>query len=134
MTQLLWDAHAELSLGIPGPGVLAAERAVLGCLLTDCGLATVVARVALRVSHFGDMRHRTIFYAMLEREVKALPYDLILIVADLEETGRLKSVGGAEYVASLTDNIPSVDCVLAYARVVVDGALARRIAATKAPR
>jgi len=134
VSEALWAARQDLALGVSGPGVAMAERAVLGCLLIDSGLASTVARAALRVSHFADPRHQRIFHAMLTRETKASRYDLVTIIADLDADGRLSDAGGVVYISSLLDNVPDVESVLEYARCVIDGALMRRVAASRSPR
>lgn len=129
------DANAELALGSSGAACLLAERAVLGCLLIDSGLyRRELDRVALRVSHFAVPAHRLVYFAMLEREARGGAFDLVTIANDLERTGKLHEAGGAVYLASLTDNVPDVEQVAAYARCVIDASVSRRMLALKEAR
>lgn len=126
------DARAEITERRPGEAVLLAERCCLGALLIDSALIASTAKVNLRVSHFGSEAHQTIFHAMLERDVRHSRFDLVIISNDLEATGRLAKAGGVAYLASLLDRVPDVESIEEYARCVVDGSVARRMAALKA--
>lgn len=123
------DARDEIAERRPGEAVLMAERCCLGALLIDSGLMAATAKVNLRVSHFGGTPHQTIFHAMLEREARGSRFDLVVIAADLEAAGKLAAAGGVAYLASLLDRVPDVESVEEYARCVIDGSVARRMAA-----
>lgn len=109
-----------------GPQVRAVERALLGCLLTDCSLLTITVLDGLKAEHFASPGHRTIFAAMLARRAKKARFDSVLLSADLEDAGSLEDIGGASYLSFCLDNT-DLDSVSEYIAVVKDAALARRI-------
>ncbi len=103
-----------------------AERAVLGAVLLDPQALDTAVEV-LRPEDFHRVAHRAIFGAFGELFRRAEAIDIITVRAELERVGALESCGGAAFVASLIDGLPRVSNVSAYARIVQDKALLRKM-------
>lgn len=110
---------------------LDAERAVLANVILSAG-ASFAALDALGIAEavFGDSRHGTIWAAFRALHQRGVPVDIITLGAELRAMERAHTVGGAQYLAELTDYIPSLAHTDAHAGVVMD--IARlRLAAEK---
>ena len=81
------------------------EKAVLGAILLEVEhVATVLAYV--NIEHFALSSHREILRAISNLNRRQRTPDLVTVVEELGQTGKLESVGGAEYVSSLIDGVP----------------------------
>jgi len=110
------------------PHNLEAERAVLGSVLLDNG-ALNVALETLSKDDFFSESHRVTFEKMLEISEKSRTIDLVTLSEELSKEGLLEKVGGAGYLAALTDGVPvgSTASVAEYSRIVREKALVRRL-------
>jgi len=88
------------------PHSLEAERSVLGAMLLDQELA-VEALDALHIEDFFDRKHRRIFQACRELDSRNSVTDIVTVGEELERRKVFAEAGGIEYIASLTDDIPS---------------------------
>ncbi len=110
------------------PHNLEAERALLGSILLDNGVLNQALELIDKSDFFSD-GHRTIFEKMLGLSEKNRTIDLVTLSEDLSREGLLEKVGGAGYVAALTDGIPigvsaSID---EYSRIIKEKSLVRRL-------
>lgn len=106
-----------------------AERAVLAAALLDAeGAARVIPRIAAIVTtaDFYDPRHATLWEVFLAVHRRGDAVDVLTVVAELRARDRLHTVGGAQYVGELTDEIPTLAHCEAHARIVLDLATRRR--------
>ena len=103
-----------------------AEQAVLGAILLD---GEVVARVGsiLTPDDFYHEAHREIFRAALSLHDRGAAVDLVTITDELRRAGTLDRIGGAAYVASLADLVPTTANVEYSARIVEEKALLRTL-------
>ncbi len=108
------------------PHSLDAEQAVLGALLMD---PEAVHRVVtfLRPDDFYHPGHSTIYQAILQLIDEGKPVDLLTVTEHLRLEGALERIGGAAYVASLLDVVPTSANVEYYARIVEEKALLRTL-------
>ncbi|RJX16940.1 MAG: replicative DNA helicase [Ammonifex sp.] len=108
------------------PQDIDAEQAVLGAVLLD---PDVVHRVAdlVRPEDFYQEAHRLIYETVLSLDDAGTPIDLITLVAGLRREGHLDRAGGASYVASLVDGVPTTAHAEHYARLVAEKALLRTL-------
>lgn len=116
------------ALAVEVEGILSdpeAERAVLGAAIVDNRLLPHVD-AQLRAEHFHAPPHRAIYSAMLAVAEAGRPVDLVSVVAALREGRQLEDVGGAAYVASLTDSLPRGLPVDGWVRAVREKARRRR--------
>jgi len=107
------------------PQSVEAEQAVLGSILLDNDSLHQVVEI-LEVEDFYREAHRKIFASMLELYNKNEPSDLITLTESLNQKKQLEEVGGASYLSSLVDNIPTAANVLYYAKIVREKSVLRK--------
>ena len=88
------------------PQNLDAERAVLGALLQDQE-AVVTAMETLKAEDFYDPRHQAVFEAISRVNQLSRGVDLVTVDDELRRSGQIDSVGGTEYLATLTQMVPT---------------------------
>lgn len=113
------------NLKIP-PQNLEAEQSVLGSILLEPEALSRVLEVMTGEDFYREA-HRKIFNAMLELYQKGTPVDLITLTEILQNKGQLEDIGGASYLISMTDAIPSAIHVDVYARIVREKSILRRL-------
>ena len=94
-----------------------AERTVLGAVLVD-GTAFNSAAEILNRDDFYREGHRKIFDAMAALAERSATIDLVTVKDELVKSAALEAVGGAAYVASLTDGMPRIVNVEAWSRII----------------
>jgi replicative DNA helicase len=111
------------------PQSIEAEQAVLGTiLLQDKALLKIVE--LLGPDDFYRDAHKTIFAAMLSLFEKREPHDLITVTSLLNDQNKLERVGGASYLASLTDIIPFSGTLVHHATIIQKKSILRRLIQT----
>ncbi len=103
-----------------------AEQAVLGCVLIDDYVPNEIMS-RLSPEDFYSVAHRTIFEAMKNIYNSNKPIDIITLVQELERMGSMETVGGINYVSSLTDIVPSAANYEHYLEIVKQNKLRRKI-------
>ena len=91
-------------------------------LLTGDGRGAVAALTAsgLAAEDFYRERHRRVFRAMVRLTDTGEPVDALTVSEDLARVGELEDAGGASYVHSLANVVPSASNFRAYAEIVKD--------------
>jgi replicative DNA helicase len=118
--------HADTAnLKIP-PQNLEAEQSVLGSILLEPEALSRVLEV-MTGDDFYREAHRKIFASMQDLYRKGTPVDLITLTEVLQNKGQLDEIGGASYLTSLTDAIPSAVHVDVYARIIREKSILRRL-------
>ncbi len=118
------DLSAELRK-IP-PQQLEAEQSLLGGIILDSsGLPSALE--ILKGDEFYKDSHRLIFRAIQDLFEKNEPVDIITLTDILAERNQLEAAGGASYLASLTDHMGSSANVGAYAKIISEKAVLRRL-------
>jgi replicative DNA helicase len=110
------------------PHDLDAEQAVLGCLLIDAD-AILAVRDLLDPGDFYAERHGHIFRAALALSDRGEPVDILTLKVQLERDSSLARSGGIEYLAELSQKMPTAASVRHYAQIVVDSSMRRRLIA-----
>jgi replicative DNA helicase len=103
------------------------EQATLGSLLSDMDAVTAVIQLHLRPADFYSRANMRIFDAILSLDAKGLRADIQTVVQELKQMGKLDEAGGASYVSSLTNIIPSSANIEYYAQVVRNYSLRRSL-------
>ena len=103
-----------------------AEQAALGALLLDEDAVTIVIQY-LRADDFYSNANRRVYEAVLSLFNQGRKADIITVTAELRQAGELDASGGAAYVASLTNVVPSSANVDYYAQIVKDCATRRAL-------
>jgi replicative DNA helicase len=99
------------------PQNIEAEKAVLGSILIDSEAITLVADF-LKPEDFYRNAHKQIYSAMLNLYAQHEPADYQLVIEELERTNKLEEVGGASYITSLTNEVPTSSNIEYYGRIV----------------
>jgi replicative DNA helicase len=108
------------------PHNLEAEEAVLGAVLTAGQLLTEVIAL-VEETDFYRPAHRTIWRAMLRLADRDEPTDPVTVLGELNHTGELADVGGAPFLHTLVEAVPTVSNAGHYAQLVADTARRRRV-------
>ncbi len=114
---------ASLSDKVP-PHNIEAEQAVLGALLLNWGAMSEVVSI-LRPDRFYSLQNQVIYEAMQKLFSKNATGDTISLINELTVENKLEQAGGAAYIASLTDTVPSAANIDYYAQMVLDRASRR---------
>ena len=106
------------------PHNIEAEQAVLGALLLNwTAMAEVVS--ILRPDRFYSLQNQVIYEAMVKLYSKSVTGDTISLINELTVENKIEQAGGAAYIASLTDTVPSAANIDYYAEMVLDRAARR---------
>lgn len=113
-------------IGKKPPQSIPAEKAVLGaCLLNENAIFSAMEFVC--PEDFYLKEHREIFRAMIELNAKNQPCDLVTVAEALGRSGHIDMVGGMEYLATLTAEVPSAASAEYYAKEVSNKATIREL-------
>ena len=99
------------------PQNVEAEISVLGSLMLDKDDIFKVAD-SLGPHDFYKPLHREIYEAMLDLTARNEPIDLLSVTSRLKEKNQLEGMGGAAYLASLVNAVPTASHVAHYASIV----------------
>jgi len=108
------------------PQSIEAEMSILGGILIDNDAINRVLEI-LEPTDFYRESHRKIFGAMLELSDRREPCDLITLTDSLKRRGDLDTCGGAGYLATLVDYVPTAANIAYYCKIVKEKALSRRL-------
>jgi len=108
------------------PHNLDAERSVIGGILLDNSAMFQIMDV-VREEDFYRPAHGKIYAAQMALSAKSEPIDEITLVAELKSQQALEMVGGAVYIASLCDRIPTAANIANYAKIVREKAILRKL-------
>ncbi len=117
---------ADISLEKTLPSNLEAERSILGAILLDDKAVFTIVEI-LKSQDFYLESHRRIFEKMLQLMNNSRPIDLVTLKEELQRANELESVGGATYLASLTDGLPRAVNIEYYAQIVKEKSTLRRL-------
>ena len=108
------------------PQDLEAERSLLGAILRDESLFPDVLE-KIGPNDFYDKKHATIFRALKNIYDRNQSIDLVTARAELKNEGLLKEIGGAGYLAELTNSVPTTAHAISYADLVEEASVRRRL-------
>ncbi|WP_067852653.1 replicative DNA helicase [Nocardia shimofusensis] len=108
------------------PHDMAAEQSVLGgMLLSKDAIADVIE--VLRPGDFYRPAHQAVYDTILDLYGRGEPADPVTVAAGLERRGELKRIGGAPYLVTLTQTVPTAANAGFYAEIVAEKAILRRL-------
>ncbi|MCL5405912.1 MAG: replicative DNA helicase [Deltaproteobacteria bacterium] len=108
------------------PQQIEAEQSLLGGIMVDSsGLPSALE--ILKGDEFYKESHRIIFTAIQDLFEQNEPIDILTVTNLLDQRKQLEGVGGASYIAALTDTMPTASNVGAYAKIVSEKAIQRRL-------
>ena len=99
---------------------------MLGGVLLENNAMNVVLE-SLSVDDFYSEANGKIFEAMIELFRRGQPVDQVTLREALLHAGKLASIGGDEYLLSLSNTIPSVSNIQAHARIVREKSVVRAL-------
>ena len=108
------------------PQNIEAECGVLGSIIIDPE-AIVQVSDFLHTDDFYRDAHHTIYEVILQLYEEHEPADFITICDELERRNKLEEVGGASYITSLINQVPTSGNVEFYGRIVERTAILRRL-------
>lgn len=108
------------------PQNLEAEKGVLGSVLIDQNIMSDILSI-IKSRDFYETKHQLIFEAMLKLFEKSTPIDLLTLTDQLKQEKTLTKIGGSAYLAELTNYVPTAGHAEAYAKLVAQTGIRRRL-------
>jgi len=108
------------------PHSVEAEQSLLGGLMLDQRAWDQIADVVIQDDLY-RADHRLIFSAVAALVERNQPPDAVTVSEHLQRLGQLEAAGGLPYLARLVEDTPSAANIRAYARIVRDHAMLRRL-------
>ncbi|MEJ2041904.1 MAG: replicative DNA helicase [Reinekea sp.] len=108
------------------PNSIEAEQSVLGALMVDNTQWDNVSDI-LMPDDFYRNEHRQLFRMMIKLAETGSPLDVITLGETLEKEKLLESSGGMEYITELAENTPSISNLVAYAKIVHERSILRKL-------
>ncbi|HVM96950.1 MAG TPA: replicative DNA helicase [Candidatus Acidoferrales bacterium] len=122
------DRLEETTRRLP-PQNIEAEESVLGGVLID-NHAMDRALELITADDFYREAHRKIMRAMIDLNQRGEPIDLVTLSESLRGRGELPDIGGAAYLAELSEKVPTAANVHYYARIVREKSIMRGLIET----
>ena len=108
------------------PQNLDAEKSLLGAVLIDEDVLADAVEI-VKANDFYDKNHSLIFAAMTRLFEKHKPVDLLTLTDELKRKDELELIGGSAYLTELTNYVPTAAHATAYAEMVAQKAVRRRL-------
>lgn len=111
------------------PHSVESEQGVLGCVLlspNDC-LGLCVEKIKAGNEAFYDLRHQTIYAALVEMYDQREAVDVITLQQKLKDRQLLDQIGGIPYLNFLQDEVPSAANLSYYLDIVLEKSLLRKM-------
>src|SRR3990170_1550319 len=108
------------------PQSIDAETGLLGSLLIDKNAIVKVAE-SLLSEHFYQERHAEIYRAILSLYEKRLPADIVTVTEEFKKVDKYELIGGAGYLTTLVNSVPTSAHVEHYADLVREAATKRAL-------
>jgi len=118
--------NREVAVGKIPPQNIDAEKSLLGAVLIDEEtLADISEHVTIK--DFYEKRHSIIYGGMMRLYEKHSPVDLLTLTDELKRKKELDTIGGSAYLTELTNYVPTSAHAEAYAELVAQKAVRRRL-------
>ncbi len=108
------------------PQSIEAETSVLGAMLMDKE-AICKAVETLSEDAFYKTAHRKIYSAIIDLFDKNEPVDLVTLTDKLKKKGELTNIGGAIYLTTILNSVPTAANVEYYIKIVKEKAMLREL-------
>ncbi len=112
------------------PQSLDAEQALLGSILKDPDAFNQAIETIENESHFYFPKHQIIYRAALNLYNRSEPSDITTVANALLNEGSLEKIGGRVYLVDLVESVASTANVEAYAAIVLEKSILRRLIST----
>ena len=117
--------HSKDGGRIP-PQDIQAEKSLLGAIMISDSILPEILTI-IRPRDFYEERHAIIFEAMADLYDQHKPVDLLTLTSELKRKKKLKTIGGAPYLAELSNTVPAAAHAKAYAEIVEKASIRRRL-------
>lgn len=108
------------------PQAVDLEEVILGALMLERDAVNLVIEI-LRPEIFYKESHQIIYEAIYTLFGKSSPIDMLTVTDELRRMGKLEAVGGAYYIAYLTNRVVSAANIEYHARIVTQKYIQRRL-------
>ena len=108
------------------PHNIEAEQAVLGALLIDQEVMTLVSQL-VSPEHFYDANNKSIFEAMRELYEERKPIDILTLTTILKKKKVYDKIGGTAYLADLANAVPTAANIEHYAAILKEAYVRRSL-------
>ncbi len=105
---------------------MTAEQSVLGGMLLSKDAIADVLEV-LRPGDFYRPAHQSVYDVILDLYSRGEPADPVTVSAELDRRGELRRIGGAAYLVTLTQTVPTAANAAFYAEIVAEKSVLRRL-------
>ncbi len=120
-----FDAMTEAAGNVP-PQAVELEEAVLGALMLEKDSIIAVQEYVTPEAFYTE-EHRLIYKAINELSMELKPIDLFTVTERLKSRKELKKVGGAAYLAQLTQKVGSAANVEFHAKIIAQKYVQREL-------
>ncbi|MEG0789092.1 MAG: replicative DNA helicase [Alistipes sp.] len=120
-----FDAMTESTGNVP-PQAVELEEAVLGALLLEKD-SIITVQEFVSPDAFYTNEHRLIYKAIEELSMELKPIDLYTVTEKLKSKKELKKIGGASYLAQLTQKVGSAANVEFHAKIIAQKYVQREL-------
>ena len=108
------------------PQAIELEEAVLGALMLEKD-AIIEIQGVLTPEAFYKEAHQTIYKAIMDLSMELKPIDLYTVSEKLKQTRKLTSVGGASYLAQLTQKVGSAAHIEFHSKIIAQKYVQREL-------
>ncbi|NLA42546.1 replicative DNA helicase [Candidatus Saccharibacteria bacterium] len=119
------DKSKKAAAKVP-PQNIDAEKSLLGAILIDEDVLADVSET-VKPRDFYDKNHELIFDGMMRLYEKHKPVDMLTLTDELKRKDHLSLIGGSAYLSELTNYVPTAAHAEAYADLVAQKAVRRRL-------
>ena len=119
-------ARSKNDSGRVVPQDIVAEKSLLGAIMISDSIFPEILTI-VRPTDFYEQKHATIFRAMMDLYDSHQPVDLLTTTSKLKQSKQLKEVGGAPYLAELSNFVPAASHAKAYAEIIEKASTRRRL-------
>ena len=122
------DAAAMLtdSVGLVPPQSIELEEAVLGALMLEKD-AVIEVQGVITPEAFYKEAHQIIYKAILDLSMELKPIDLYTVTEKLKQNRKLSAVGGAAYLAQLTQKVGSAAHIEYHSKIIAQKFVQREL-------
>ena len=108
------------------PYSLEAEQSLLGAMLIDREAAETALETVIE-NDFYQEAHRRIFRTIATLVEQGQPVDIVTMAERLRQADALEQVGGASYISTLANSVPTAANAASYAAIITEKAQLRRV-------
>lgn len=108
------------------PQDIDAEKSLLGAIMLSNEMLPEILTF-LRPTDFYDKNHEKIFKSIIDLYDQHKPIDLLTLTSELRSKKKLKEIGGATYLAELSNFVPAAAHAKAYAEIIEKTSVRRRL-------